>query len=226
VNKGKALADIYEEMASCRKCPRLVEHRTAPVKGRGSHSARIMLIGEAPGEDEDADGEAFVGRSGGKINSLLKRLPDAGLDVSPARDFFLFNAVNCRPTHYNKAKDKLENATPTPAEIVNCRPWLHKVIRLLDPLCLILLGRVPCASFGITDALGKVHGKMIDVRIEGVDHEIIYSAVPVYHPSFLLRSADKPQHEENVFRALKGTVERAWACIRISQGLSPQPPEE
>jgi len=64
---------------------------------------------------------------------------------------------------------------------------------------------------------------MVDVQVQGINRKINYCAMPIYHPAFLLRSADKPQLEEITQRALRALVDRAWACIRISKGMSPMP---
>ena len=226
--KIQALEQLYVEQAECQKCARLVACRSRVVAGRGNPDARILIIGEAPGEDEDHDGIAFVGRSGQKLDKLLNQLaPPAGVTGEGATldDVYMTNAIDCRPCVLNQVTSRTENAKPMPEELANCRTWLHRIIRIIDPWLIILAGEYACTTMGLKGAVGKLQGGYYDIKIPGVENEITYCATVIYHPSFLLHSRDKPQFEEITLRNLKSAVERVWAYVRVGQEMSPVPYE-
>lgn len=157
--------NLEQRIKSCTDCP-LHQERTNTVFGVGSKQAKWLILGEAPGQEEDKQGELFVGRAGQLLNSMLFAV---GLQRS---DIFIANTVKCRPPN---------NRDPHPTEILSCAPFLSRQIELLKPRLILILGRVAVRRLlQKEDALGKLRGKI---------HE--YQNIPVvitYHPAYLLRS--------------------------------------
>lgn len=136
------------------------------VVGRGNPNARLMLIGEAPGAEEDARGLPFVGRSGQLLSELMR---EAGLDEE--HDLYICNVIKCRPP---------KNRKPTSKEIEISRPWLKQQIDLIDPALVLLSGATALqALLGIRGGISKLRGQW--QRVNGRDF------MPVFHPSYLLR---------------------------------------
>jgi len=156
---------MLEGLKSCTKCL-LHKERNNVVLCDGSEKAKVMLIGEAPGADEDASGKPFVGRAGKLLNELLK---SAGIDRQ--KDLYICNTVKCRPP---------QNRKPTDAEKQACRPYLEEQIKKVNPQVIILCGATAMTSF-IEDkiTITKARGKVFEVK--GVKF------VPIFHPSYLLR---------------------------------------
>lgn len=166
----QALADLAAACANCRRCG-LAEGRRQVVLSRGNHAARLMLIGEAPGVQEDEEGFPFVGRSGRLLDQLLAA---AGLDRQG--DVYICNVVKCRPPG---------NRRPTTVELAACRPWLEQQIALVDPALIVLLGATALEGVlgirgGITRRRGQWHASEAEV-LRG------RRLMPVLHPSYLLR---------------------------------------
>jgi DNA polymerase len=128
-NPTDLLAAIAAEVEACRACP-LGSIRTRAVPGVGNPRARLLLIGEAPGAQEDAQGIPFVGPAGQLLTTALKQ---AGMDRS---EVFIANVLKCRPPN---------NRDPLPDEIECCRPFLHRQIDAISPLCIAALGRIAAA---------------------------------------------------------------------------------
>lgn len=157
--------NLEQRIKSCTDCP-LHQERTNTVFGVGNKQAKWLILGEAPGQEEDKQGEPFVGRAGQLLNSMLFAV---GLQRS---DIFIANTVKCRPPN---------NRDPHPTEILSCAPFLTRQIELIKPSLILILGRVAVRRLlQKEDALGKLRGKI---------HE--YQNIPVvitYHPAYLLRS--------------------------------------
>lgn len=157
--------NLEQRIKSCTDCP-LHQERTNTVFGVGNRQAKWLILGEAPGQEEDKQGEPFVGRAGQLLNSMLFAV---GLQRS---DIFIANTVKCRPPN---------NRDPHPTEILSCAPFLTRQIELIKPSLILILGRVAVRRLlQKEDALGKLRGKI---------HE--YQNIPVvitYHPAYLLRS--------------------------------------
>ena len=157
------LAELGQEIATCQRCA-LGATRTQAVPGEGPVNARIMFIGEGPGEQEDRSGRPFVGAAGQFLNRLLAQ---AGLR---REDIYITNIVKCRPPR---------NRDPLPGEAAACRPYLDAQIALLMPRVICLLGKPATHTLLSPGAsMGKVHG--VPQEVEG----IIY--VPLYHPAAAL----------------------------------------
>jgi len=160
-----ALADLA---GRCTACPELVANRTTVVVGEHRPGARLLLVGEAPGADEDARGLPFVGRAGQLLDLLLV---EAGLsrdDVSVA------NVLKCRPPG---------NRAPSRVEVTNCRGWLDRQVVLADARVVVTLGGTAAAwAFGRSVRLADVRGRAHELPSLPGRH-----VVPTYHPSAALR---------------------------------------
>ena len=142
-----ALAELAAACAQCRRCG-LADSRQHVVVGRGNQAARLLLIGEAPGAEEDASGLPFVGRAGKLLEQLLA---EAGFDSE--RDLFIANVIKCRPPG---------NRKPSRAEIAACLPWLAQQIARQRPQLIGLLGATALeALLGIKGGITKLRGQWL-----------------------------------------------------------------
>jgi len=155
---------LEQAVALCRKC-QLHQSRTQTVFGVGSKDASLLVIGEAPGRDEDLQGEPFVGRAGQLLNAMLAAI---GLQ---RQQVYIANILKCRPPN---------NRDPRPEEADACSPWLNQQIALIRPDVILALGRVAAHNLLKTDqSLAELRGRL---------HA--YDGVPLvvsYHPAYLLR---------------------------------------
>ena len=191
-----SIEEIGDVVRSCTKCA-LHKGRVNAVPGSGSANARILIIGEGPGFNEDQQGLPFIGRSGKLLDELLAAVPIVRDDV------FITNVVKCRPP---------DNRDPLPDEVIACRPYLKRQIELLDPRVIVTLGRHSLLRFYPEGKISKDHGKIL--RWEG---RILF---PLYHPAAGLRNpAIKKQLQEAVLRLPEAVRE----SIRLS-APAPQPP--
>lgn len=159
--------ELREACGSCRRCP-LAGHRSQVVVSRGDPTARLMLIGEGPGAQEDASGLPFVGRSGQLLDELL-----AAAAIDGPRETYICNVVKCRPPG---------NRRPTAAELEACRPWLERQLEAVDPALVVLLGATAVeAVLGIRGGITQLRGRWRPWRGRWL--------MPVLHPSYLLRFA-------------------------------------
>lgn len=150
----------------------------------GLPDASVMIIGEAPGVDEEKQGKPFVGRAGKLLNSTLETL---GWTRS---DFYISNIVKYRP------QDSLGGTlTPTPEEIEKFRPALEKEIEAVNPKLIVVLGRIAMTGLGIEGSMSANHGQVIDKKIGTLDCKILV----VYHPAAILRNSNwEPQFREDL----------------------------
>ncbi len=184
----RALAD---EVAACVRC-RLHERRTQTVFGVGDPGAELLVIGEAPGADEDRQGEPFVGRSGQLLNSMLLA---AGW---PRARVYIANIIKCRPP---------DNRDPLPEEVRCCMPYLHRQIDLLGPRLMLAVGRVAAQTLLATDTpIGKLRGAVHHFGTRGTP------LIVTYHPAYLLRS---PREKRRAWDDLR-FVRRELACRRAA----------
>jgi uracil-DNA glycosylase family 4 len=189
--KSKKLKDLYSEWKDCKKC-RLSETRTNIVFGNGIAHAEIMLIGEGPGEHEDNRGDVFIGESGHLLSVLLK---EAKID---REELFITNLVMCKPP---------QNRKPMRDECLACWGRLYQQIYVVDPLLIIPVGAEAMQALmgGEYRSIQKFHGKFGHIKIPGqVEDELRYSAMPIVHPSFILR-------EDNINRTTKNWEHGGWA---------------
>ena len=152
-------------MGDCRRC-KLWQSRTRLVFGVGNPKARLMFIGEAPGAEEDQQGEPFVGEAGQLLNNLLNKL-----ELS-RQEIYITNVVKSRPP---------KNRTPEAEEIAACRPFLLKQIQAIRPQIIVTLGAVPTHALLESKApISRLRGNW--QRWQGI------AVMPTFHPSYLLRN--------------------------------------
>jgi uracil-DNA glycosylase len=171
---GDSWERVREEVSGCRRC-RLCESRRQTVFGSGSERARWMLIGEAPGAEEDARGEPFVGQAGRLLDQML-----AAIGLSRPDDVFITNILKCRPPG---------NRNPEPIEAETCSNYLYRQIELLQPDLILLLGRFAAQGVLKTDAsVAALRRQVHTYRSAGGEIPVVCT----YHPAYLLRNlADK-----------------------------------
>ena len=158
---------LEKRCISCTKCS-LSTGRTNVVFGRGNPKAKIFIIGEGPGQQEDEQGLAFVGRAGKMLN---KSCLSVGIDTN--EDCYVSNIVKCRPPN---------NRKPKSIEIEKCMPWLDSQIELIKPKVIVLAGSTAVQSYlNINQPISKIRGKWI------TRESIKY--MPIFHPSYLLRNS-------------------------------------
>jgi len=158
--------------ASCLQCQRcdLAKERQHVVVSRGNPAARLMVIGEAPGADEDAQGRPFVGRSGRLLDASLT---EVGLDQED--DIYICNLIKCRPPG---------NRRPTPVELKACRPWLDRQILEVNPEVLLILGATASAALlECRTPISRLRGQWLQWKGRFV--------MPSFHPSYLLRNPSR-----------------------------------
>ena len=183
--KTGALAQLHDRIRVCDRCP-LHRTRTQAVPGAGPVSARIMLVGEAPGRREDLSGQPFVGAAGKFLDELL-----ASIGLSRA-DVYITNVVKSRPV---SGPPPGRNRTPAPAEIAACAPWLEDQLRLLRPKVIVTLGRIALEYFLPGRKIADVHGRSIARgRV---------TLLPLYHPAMALYRRDWVRMLRKDFRGLR-----------------------
>ncbi|HWL61861.1 MAG TPA: uracil-DNA glycosylase [Steroidobacteraceae bacterium] len=170
---------VSAEVADCTRCG-LHACRTRTVFGVGNRSARWLVVGEAPGAEEDRQGEPFVGRAGKLLDAML-------LAIGLRRDeVFIANVLKCRPP---------DNRNPAPEEVAHCLPFLERQIGLLKPTIMLAVGSVAAQNLLATDVpVGRLRGRV---------HAFGSARTPVvvtYHPAYLLRS---PGEKRKVWEDLK-----------------------
>ncbi|MEY8878598.1 MAG: uracil-DNA glycosylase family protein [Leptothrix sp. (in: b-proteobacteria)] len=158
-------------VAACRECG-LCEGRQQTVFGVGHTQAHWMLVGEAPGEHEDQQGQPFVGKAGQLLDNMLRALGLTREAGEPAQQVYLANVLKCRPPG---------NRNPEPAEIARCEPYLQRQVALVRPRVIVAMGRFAVQSLlRSSEPIGRLRGKRHD-----------YQGVPLvvtYHPAYLLRN--------------------------------------
>lgn len=164
---------------NCRACE-LAKTRTRVVIGRGSNkSARVVLIGEGPGEQEDLTGQAFVGRAGKLLDNLLCAL------MFEPEDYYICNIVKCRPP---------QNREPFKEEVAKCLPWLRYQVKHIKPDIIVCLGAVALKYIVGDDA------RITKIRGNWIDRPGYFRIMPTYHPAAVLR---EPAKKEELFLDMK-----------------------
>jgi len=173
---------LRDAVAACRACA-LCESRQQTVFGVGHRHAHWMIVGEAPGEQEDRQGEPFVGPAGQLLDNMLRAIGLTRDEAPPERQVFIANTLKCRPP---------KNRNPDPAETAQCAPFLERQIALVSPRIILAMGRFAAQALLASDEpLGKLRGRVHSYR--GVP------VVVTYHPAYLLRSlADKARTWEDL----------------------------
>ena len=173
------LDELRVQVESCRRCP-LCDGRTQTVFGVGNPHARVMFIGEAPGKNEDLQGEPFVGAAGHYLNELL------GCAGLRREDVFIANVLKCRPPG---------NRDPRPEEIQTCTPFLREQTRTIDPEVLVTLGKFS-TQFVLKTQVGitRLHG-----RVQRAGKFLVF---PIFHPAAALYDGAKREALEHDFVTL------------------------
>ncbi len=167
----QVLEAIEKQCRNCKKCE-LYKTRKNVVFSGGTPNNTIMLIGEAPGANEDEAGEPFVGRSGKLLDSLL-----AEVGIYREENLYITNTIKCRPP---------ENRNPNDKELESCAEFLNEQIKILNPKVILLCGKVAVTRIlGTKEPISKIRGKWFDYNGSKV--------MPLFHPAYLLRS---PSSEE------------------------------
>jgi uracil-DNA glycosylase len=178
------MKDLEAAVKSCAGCG-LSRTRRSAVFGEGNERAKLVFVGEAPGEEEDRQGRPFVGRAGKLLDRLIERI---GLD---REDVFICNVLKCRPPH---------NRDPEPQEVQACRDYLLAQLELIRPKVICTLGKHAYnAIMGTEEKITRIRGTVTSYRGR--------TLLPTYHPSFLLRNqgAMKDAYEDmDKLKALLG----------------------
>ena len=172
IEKSAAFAALRERALACVKCANLASSRKNVVFGVGSIEAQLMFVGEAPGADEDAQGEPFVGRAGELLTKIIQAM---GLQRG---DVYIANILKCRPDTPGQSAG---NRKPTTDEMATCVPYLHEQIDLIGPRIIVALG-----ATAIEGLLGKSLG-ITKLRGQWKTYRGI-PLMPTYHPAYLLRN--------------------------------------
>jgi len=170
---------LEAEVAACRRCG-LCATRTQTVFGSGSRTPRLVVIGEAPGAEEDRQGQPFVGPAGELLTRML-----AAIGLSRERDVYIANVLKCRPP---------ENRPPRPEEVAACKSYLREQLELMGPPLLLALGNHACrALLGTERGISSLRGRFTTTP-EG------WRVMPTFHPAYLLRN---PEAKREVWEDLK-----------------------
>lgn len=197
--KATAFAELRARALQCVKCPNLVAARTQVVFGVGNIDAELMFVGEAPGADEDAQGEPFVGAAG---QLLTKMIGAMGL----SRDkVYIGNILKCRP---DMPAGSSGNRKPTPAEMETCIPYLHAQIDLIQPKVLVALGGTAMEGLLNKSGIMKLRGQWHTYR--GIP------LMPTYHPAYLLRNQSFAE-KRKVWEDLMAVMEKLGLPISEKQ---------
>jgi len=174
VGTGKAarLATLRDTALACVKCEHLVKSRHGVVFGVGNPEAELMFVGEAPGEDEDLQGEPFVGKAGQLLTRIIETMGFSREQV------YIANVLKCRP---NMPPGQSGNRKPTPAEMEVCLDYLKQQIEIIRPIALVGLGATALQGLlGLTDPMSRLRGRWHD-----------FNGIPLmatFHPAYLLRN--------------------------------------
>jgi DNA polymerase len=169
-NRADSLAGLRDDLGDCTRCVLHSLGRRHIVFGTGNPEAELMFVGEAPGADEDLQGEPFVGRAGQLLTKIIEAIGLSRADV------YIANVLKCRPPG---------NRNPAPEEVSTCQPFLFRQIDIIQPRVIVALGTFAAHTLLATDApISRLRGHVHDFRGGS-------KLVPTFHPAFLLRSPDR-----------------------------------
>jgi DNA polymerase len=185
--KEAAFADLRRRALACVKCPHLASSRKNVVFGVGDINAQLVFVGEAPGADEDIQGEPFVGRAGQLLTKIIETM---GLK---RESVYIANILKCRPDTPGQA---FGNRKPTPEEMQTCIPFLHEQIDLIKPKVLVALGGTAVEGLLHTSGINKLRGNWQTYRGTPL--------MPTFHPAYLLRTpGDKRKVWEDMLKVME-----------------------
>ena len=176
---------LKEQTSCCTSCD-LCKTKTHVVFGVGNQQADLLVVGEAPGANEDLQGEPFVGRGGKLLDAMLHSI---GLD---RKDIYIANILKCRPP---------KNRDPLPQEVECCTPYLQQQIALIQPKLIVTVGRI-AAQFllNTTESMGKLRGQVFHYGEKNIP------LIATYHPAYLLRSPSKKVESYKDFLHIQGEL--------------------
>jgi uracil-DNA glycosylase family 4 len=173
------LTELREFIGDCTRCKLHTLGRKQVVFGVGNPSANLMFVGEAPGADEDVQGEPFVGRAGQLLTKIIEAIGLTRADV------YIANVIKCRPPG---------NRNPEPDEVATCEPFLAQQIDTIHPRVIVALGTFAAKALLKTDApISRIRGQVFEYRGGA-------KLIPTFHPAFLLRS---PERKRDVWEDMK-----------------------
>lgn len=183
MNNVQKLEKLNKKIKICTKCPDLVQSRSNTVIYRGNPDAKIMLIGESSGVEEDQQGISFVGSSGKYLNTLLEKI---GLDTE--KDIFISNTIKCHPKG---------NRNPSTIETIKCGEYLDEQIKIIDPLLVITLGRIAGKWMSL---FRLIYYYKMNTIYHGYPNWL-----PIYHPRYL---SDKKEETYQAYKIIKEALKR------------------
>ena len=169
---------LYTDLENLNEEYRSTFNNEAIVFGAGSIQSKVLLIGEAPGKDEVAQGKPFVGAAGKNLNEFISILNITREDI------YITNVVKYRLSKLNAKTNRLSNRPATVMDISTNQPWLMREIEIIDPSIIVTLGNVPLRAVTNDKSLtiGNVHGKLLECKINGVTKKLY----PLYHPASII----------------------------------------
>jgi len=198
--KEERIEQLRAAVEPCTKCPQLARTRTQTVFGVGNIDAQIMFVGEAPGADEDLQGEPFVGKAGQLLTKIIEAMKLKRADV------FIANVLKCRPDMPAGASG---NRRPTATEMQTCLPYLRAQIEAIKPTVLVALGAVAMEGLlGTVEPMSRLRGRW---------HE--FQGIPLmatYHPAYLLRNQSLSE-KRKVWEDMLMVMERVGLAISEKQ---------
>lgn len=198
--KVAAFTELRARVLTCVKCPNLASSRKSVVFGVGSIDSPLMFVGEAPGADEDQQGEPFVGKAGQLLTKIIEAM------ALKRGDVYIANILKCRPDTPGQSAG---NRKPTPDEMATCIPYLHEQIDLIKPKVLVALGGTAVEGLlGKTVGITKLRGNWQTYR--GIP------LMPTYHPSYLLRN-QSPLEKRRVWEDMLQVMEKLAMNITEKQ---------
>ena len=198
--KAAAFAELRQRVMPCMKCAHLASSRKNVVFGVGNIEAELMFIGEAPGADEDEQGEPFVGKAGQLLTKIIQTM---GLSRNSV---YIANILKCRPDTPGQSAG---NRKPTPEEMQTCIPFLHEQIDLIQPKVLVALGATAVEGLlGKTTGITRLRGNWRTYR--GIP------LMPTYHPAYLLRN-QAPSEKRRVWEDMLQVMEKLGMTISEKQ---------
>lgn len=199
-NNVEKLSAVNERVCACVKCPNLANSRTQTVFGVGNPDADLMFVGEAPGADEDAQGEPFVGKAGQLLTKIIKAMGFAREEV------YIANVLKCRP---DTPHQQYGNRPPTPREMQTCRPYLMEQIDIIQPKVIVALGAVAVEGLlGTRAPMRELRGRWNE-----------FNGTPLmitYHPAYLLRN-QSPSEKRKVWEDMMQVLDKLEKPISEKQ---------
>jgi DNA polymerase len=202
MNKREMLNLLNEKICHCSKCPELVANRTQTVLDSGNPESRILFIGEAPGQNEDEQGEVFVGKAGQLLTNVI-----ASLGLDRKNDTYIINPIKCRPP---------DNRKPSKIELENCAPFFKLQIKIANPKFIVCMGAVAAkALLDMEESVGMMRGRWFKYEDGIVNADVLVT----YHPSYLLRNPNAKKDVAADMQLLMDSM--ALLVVRLPSVLAP-----